>query len=209
METQFIKLYADNPDARKIDQVVKTLRNGGVIIYPTDTVYGMGCDIFSTKALDRIKRIKQWKGKNIDMSFICYDLSHISEYTRSLPTPVFKLMKKTLPGPFTYILNSSNKVPKILNQSKKTVGIRVPDNNIPREIVRELGNPILTTSIKDDDEVIEYSTDPELILEKFDGLVDIVIDGGYGNIAPSTVIDYTGNEPEVLREGLGDLDLIV
>ncbi|MEQ9288952.1 MAG: L-threonylcarbamoyladenylate synthase [Cyclobacteriaceae bacterium] len=209
METQFIKLYADNPDARKIDQVVRTLRNGGVIIYPTDTVYGMGCDIFSTKALDRIKRIKQWKGKNIDMSFICYDLSHISEYTRSLPTPVFKLMKKTLPGPFTYILNSSNKVPKILNQSKKTVGIRVPDNNIPREIVRELGNPILTTSIKDDDEVIEYSTDPELILEKFDGLVDIVIDGGYGNIAPSTVIDYTGNEPEVLREGLGDLDLIV
>lgn len=209
METQFIKLYADNPDARKIDQVVKTLRNGGVIIYPTDTVYGMGCDIFSTKALERIKRIKQWKGKNFDMSFICYDLSHISEYTRSLPTPVFKLMKKTLPGPFTYILNSSNKVPKILNQSKKTVGIRVPDNNIPREIVRELGNPILTTSIKDDDEVIEYSTDPELILEKFDGLVDIVIDGGYGNIAPSTVIDYTGNEPEVLREGLGDLDLIV
>lgn len=209
METQFIKLYADNPDARKIGQVVKTLRNGGVIIYPTDTVYGMGCDIFSTKALDRIKRIKQWKGKNIDMSFICYDLSHISEYTRSLPTPVFKLMKKTLPGPFTYILNSSNKVPKILNQSKKTVGIRVPDNNIPREIVRELGNPILTTSIKDDDEVIEYSTDPELILEKFDGLVDIVIDGGYGNIMPSTVIDYTGNEPEVLREGLGDLDLLV
>jgi tRNA threonylcarbamoyl adenosine modification protein (Sua5/YciO/YrdC/YwlC family) len=208
METQFIKLYADNPDPGKIEQVVKVLRAGGVVIYPTDTVYGIGCDIFSSKALDKIKRIKQWKGKKVNLSFICYDLSHISEYTRSLPTPVFKLMKKTLPGPYTFILNSSNKVPKILNASKKTVGIRVPDNNIPREIVRQLGNPILTTSIKDEDEVIEYSTDPELILEKFDGLVDVVIDGGYGNITPSTVIDYTGNEPLIVREGLGGVEAI-
>ena len=168
----------------------------------------MGCDIFNPKAIERIKRIKQLKGKKVDMSFICYDLSNISEYTKSLPTPVFKLMKKTLPGPFTYILNSSNKVPKILNTSKKTVGIRIPDNNIPREIVNALGSPIITTSIKDDDEVIEYSTDPELILEKFDGQVDVVIDGGYGNITPSTVIDFTGAEPEILREGLGDLSLI-
>ena len=208
MQTQFIKLYPDNPDRNKIQQIVKVLRNGGVIIYPTDTVYGMGCDIFNSKAIDRIKRIKQLKGNRIDMSFICYDLSNIAEYTKSLPTPVFKLMKKTLPGPFTFILNSSNKVPKILNTSKKTVGIRIPDNNIPRDIVNELGSPIITTSIKDDDEVIEYSTDPELILEKFDGLVDIVIDGGYGNVTPSTVIDYTGAEPEILREGLGDLSLI-
>jgi len=208
MQTQFIKLYPDNPDRNKIQQIVKVLRNGGVIIYPTDTVYGMGCDIFSSKAIDRIKRIKQLKGNKIDMSFICYDLSNIAEYTKSLPTPVFKLMKKTLPGPFTFILNSSNKVPKILNTSKKTVGIRIPDNNIPRDIVNELGSPIITTSIKDDDEVIEYSTDPELILEKFDGLVDIVIDGGYGNITPSTVIDFTGAEPEIVREGLGDLSLI-
>ncbi|MFT6337740.1 MAG: tRNA threonylcarbamoyl adenosine modification protein (Sua5/YciO/YrdC/YwlC family) [Cyclobacteriaceae bacterium] len=208
MQTQFIKLYPDNPDKNKIQQIVKVLRNGGVIIYPTDTVYGMGCDIFNSKAIDRIKRIKQLKGNKINMSFICYDLSNISEYTQSLPTPVFKLMKKTLPGPFTFILNSSNKVPKILNTSKKTVGIRVPDNNIPRDIVNELGSPIITTSIKDDDEVIEYSTDPELILEKFDGLVDIVIDGGYGNITPSTVIDFTGSEPEIVREGLGDLSLI-
>lgn len=208
MQTQFIKLYPDNPDRNKIRQIVKVLRNGGVIIYPTDTVYGMGCDIFNSKAIDRIKRIKQLKGNRIDMSFICYDLSNIAEYTKSLPTPVFKLMKKTLPGPFTFILNSSNKVPKILNTSKKTVGIRIPDNNIPRDIVNELGSPIITTSIKDDDEVIEYSTDPELILEKFDGLVDIVIDGGYGNVTPSTVIDYTGAEPEILREGLGDLSLI-
>jgi tRNA threonylcarbamoyl adenosine modification protein (Sua5/YciO/YrdC/YwlC family) len=208
MQTQFIKLYPDNPDKNKIQQIVKVLRNGGVIIYPTDTVYGMGCDIFNSKAIDRIKRIKQLKGNKINMSFICYDLSNISEYTQSLPTPVFKLMKKTLPGPFTFILNSSNKVPKILNTSKKTVGIRVPDNNIPRDIVNELGSPIITTSIKDDDEVIEYSTDPELILEKFDGLVDIVIDGGYGNITPSTVIDFTGSEPDIVREGLGDLSLI-
>lgn len=208
MKTQFIKLYPDNPDRNKIEQIVRILRNGGVIIYPTDTVYGMGCDIFNQKAIERIKRIKQLKGKKVDMSFICYDLSNISEYTKSLPTPVFKLMKKTLPGPFTFILNSSNKVPKILNTSKKTVGIRVPDNNIPREIVNELGSPIITTSIKDDDEVIEYSTDPELILEKFDGQVDVVIDGGYGNITPSTVIDFTGAEPEIVREGLGDLSLL-
>lgn len=208
METVFIKMYADNPDPAKVQLVVKVLRKGGVIIYPTDTVYGMGCDIFNTRAIDRIKRIKQLKGKKVDMSFICYDLSHISEYTKSLPTSVFKLMKKTLPGPFTFILNSSNKVPKILNASKKTVGIRVPDNNIPRAIVKELGNPIITTSIKDDDDVIEYSTDPELILEKFDGLVDLVIDGGYGNIMASTVVDCTGEEPEILREGLGDVDLI-
>ena len=208
MKTQFIKLYPDNPDRNKVEEIVMILRNGGVIIYPTDTVYGMGCDIFNPKAIERIKRIKQLKGKKVDMSFICYDLSNISEYTKSLPTPVFKLMKKTLPGPFTYILNSSNKVPKILNTSKKTVGIRIPDNNIPREIVNALGSPIITTSIKDDDEVIEYSTDPELILEKFDGQVDVVIDGGYGNITPSTVIDFTGAEPEILREGLGDLSLI-
>tara|TARA_R110000868_G_scaffold12777_3_gene60543 strand:+ start:915 stop:1544 length:630 start_codon:yes stop_codon:yes gene_type:complete len=208
METLFIKMYAENPDPAKVELVVKVLRKGGVIIYPTDTVYGMGCDIFNTRAIDRIKRIKQLKGKKVDMSFICYDLSHISEYTKSLSTAVFKLMKKTLPGPFTFILNSSNKVPKILNASKKTVGIRVPDNNIPRAIVKELGNPIITTSIKDDDDVIEYSTDPELILEKFDGLVDLVIDGGYGNIMASTVVDCTGDNPEILREGLGDVDLI-
>lgn len=208
MQTQFIKLYPDNPDRNKVEQIVKVLRKGGVIIYPTDTVYGMGCDIFNTKAIDRIRRIKQLKGKRVDMSFICYDLSNIAEYTKSLPTPVFKLMKRTLPGPFTFILNSSNKVPKILNTTKKTVGIRIPDNNIPRDIVNELGSPIITTSIKDDDEVIEYSTDPELILEKFDGLVDIVIDGGYGNVTPSTIIDFTGAEPEIVREGLGDLSLI-
>lgn len=205
MKTQFIKLYEKNPDTSKIMEVVKILRDGGVIIYPTDTVYGMGCDIFNTNAIDRIKRLKNLKAKKIDLSFICYDLSHISEYTKSLATPVFKLMKKSLPGPFTFILNSNNKVPKILNASKKTVGIRIPDNNIPREIVKELENPIITTSIHDDDDILEYSTDPELIFEKYEGLVDAVIDGGYGKIVASTVIDYTGNEPLIVREGLGDI----
>ncbi|MEP3390096.1 MAG: L-threonylcarbamoyladenylate synthase [Reichenbachiella sp.] len=204
METAFIKLYEENPDPQKIDTIVKTLENGGVIIYPTDTVYGMGCSIFNTKAIDKIKRLKQIKGKT-NFSFICYDLSHISEYTKSLPNPVFKLMKKALPGPFTFILNASNKVPKLLNASKKTVGIRVPDNNIPREIVKRLGNPIITTSIHDDDEVLEYSTDPELIYEKYEGLVDIVIDGGYGEVVASTVVDCTSDQPELVREGLGDL----
>ena len=169
----------------------------------------MGCDIFNSKAVERIKRIKKNTDKKLNLSFICYDLSHIAEYTKSLPTPTFKLMKKALPGPFTFILNSSNRVPKILNASKKTVGIRIPDNNIPRQIVKSLNNPIITTSIKDDDEVLEYSTDPELIYEKFNGIVDIVIDGGYGNITPSTIVDYTGDEPEVVREGLGDLSLFV
>lgn len=205
MKTEFVKLYPDNPDNRKIDQIVKTLRNGGVIIYPTDTIYGMGCDIFNSKAIDTIKRLKNIKSKKTDFSFICYDLSHISEYTKSLSTPIFKLMKKALPGPFTFILNSNNKVPKMLNASKKTIGIRIPNNNIPRVIVQELGNPIITTSILDEDEILEYSTDPELIFEKYDGLVDLVIDGGFGQNVASTIVDCTTDEPEIIREGLGDL----
>ena len=205
MKTEFIKLYEENPEPRLISEVVKVLRNGGVIIYPTDTVYGMGCDIFDTKAIEKVKRIKGITGKKVDFSFICYDLSHIAEYTKSLTTPTFKLMKKSLPGPFTYILNSSNKVPKILNASKKTVGIRVPDNNIPREIVKELGNPIITTSIRDEDDILEYSTDPGLILEKYEGQVDMVIDGGYGQVTASTIVDYTSDEPILIREGLGNI----
>lgn len=205
METEFIKLYEENPDPQKLEHISRVLSNGGVVIYPTDTVYGMGCSIFNAKAIEKVKRFKQIKGK-ANFSFICYDLSHISEYTRTIPNPIFKLMKKALPGPFTFILNASSKVPKLLHASKKTVGIRVPDNNIPREIVRTLGNPIITTSIHDDDEVLEYSTDPELIYEKYDGLVDVVIDGGYGEITPSTVVDCTEDEPLLVREGLGELE---
>ena len=206
MTTEFIKLYAENPDPRRIRQIVEILKGGGVIIYPTDTVYGIGCDIFNTKALEKVKTLKNLKGKNLNLSFICYDLSHLSNYTRHVSTPVFKLMKKTLPGPYTFILQASGKVPKILNAKKKTVGIRVPDNNIPRDIVNSLGNPIITTSIHDEDEILDYSTDPELILEKFKGKVDVVIDGGYGGITPSTIVDFTSGEPVLIRQGLGDYD---
>lgn len=203
---ELLKIYPENPDPRKIAQVVNVLSKGGVIIYPTDTVYGLGCDIFNPKALERVKQIKGIKGKHLNLSFICYDLSHLSEYTRRVTTPIFKIMKKGLPGPYTFLLEASTKVPKILNANKKTVGIRVPDNNIPREIVRELGNPIITTSIHDEDEILEYSTDPELIHEKFDQQVDVVIDGGFGNIDASTVVDCTSGEPELVREGLGGFE---
>jgi len=209
MAAVFIKLYPENPDPRKISQVIGVLRKGGVIIYPTDTVYGMGCDIFNQKAIERIGLIKGVKPKKEHFSFICYDLSNISEYTRTLSTPVFKLMKKALPGPFTFILAANNKVPKLLNSKKKTVGIRVPDHNIPRLLVKELGQPILTTSIRDEDDVIEYSTDPELIYEKYKDLVDVVIDGGYGNNVASTVIDCSGDQIEILREGLGEISEII
>ncbi|MBV6646998.1 MAG: threonylcarbamoyl-AMP synthase [Cyclobacteriaceae bacterium] len=205
MAAELIKLYEKNTDLAKVGEIVEVLRQGGVIIYPTDTVYGFGCDIFNARAVERVKRLKGGKGKNTNLAFVCYDLSHLSEYARHVTTPIFKLMKKTLPGPYTYILEASSKVPKILNAKKKTVGIRVPDHNIPREIVRELGNPIVTTSIHDEDEIIEYSTDPELIFEKFEKQVDIVIDGGYGHTMPSTIIDCTSDEPEVIRHGMGDI----
>ena len=207
MSAAFIKLYKENPEQHKIDEIVKVLQRGGVIIYPTDTVYGIGCDFFNAKAVQKVCQIKNIKPQNL--SFICYDLSEISEYVRSLTTPVFKVMKKALPGPFTFILHSSSKVPKVLGAKRKTVGIRVPDNNIPRMIVNELGNPIITTSIHDEDEVIEYSTDPELIYEKYKNLVDVVIDGGYGGNVGSTVINCTDDDFEVVREGLGDIDLYI
>lgn len=206
MSAELIKLYPENPDPRKIQKIVDVLRDGGVIIYPTDTIYGMGCNIHNQRAVERIAQIKGIKPKKHNFSFICYDLSNISEYTRALSTPIFKVMKKTLPGPYTFILEANTNVPKILNSNKKTVGIRVPDNPIPRLLVKELGSPILTTSIRDEDDVIEYSTDPELIYEKYRDLVDIVIDGGYGNNVASTILDCTGDEIEIIREGLGSVD---
>ncbi|MFZ6664078.1 L-threonylcarbamoyladenylate synthase [Peijinzhouia sedimentorum] len=206
MSAEFIRLYEENPEDKKIDQIVEVLRNGCVIIYPTDTIYGMGCDIFNQKAVQRVAQLKGVKPEKANFSIICSDLSNISEYVRNLSTPVYKVMKKALPGPFTFILNSSSKVPKILNTKKKTIGIRVPDHKIPRLIVERLGNPIITTSIRDEDEVIEYSTDPELIYEKFKNQVDIVIHGDYGKNVASTVIDCSGDEIEVIREGLGNID---
>ena len=206
---EFIRLYEENPDPRRVRQIVEVLRNGGVIIYPTDTVYGMGCDITNQKAVEKICRIKGINPNKHNFSFVCADLSNISHYTRVITKPVFKMMKKGLPGPFTFILEASSQVPKILHSNKKTVGIRVPNHGIPRAIVEELGQPILSTSIRDEDEIIEYSTDPELIFEKYQNLVDVVIDGGYGSNMPSTILDCTGDEVVVVREGLGQLEEIL
>jgi tRNA threonylcarbamoyl adenosine modification protein (Sua5/YciO/YrdC/YwlC family) len=201
-----LKLYEKNPDQRLIDRIVELLRDGGVIIYPTDTVYGMGCDITKARAVERVARIKGVKPEKAQFSFICSDLSHLSDYARHVDNATFKLMKSYLPGPYTFILTASNQVPKSIKHNRKTVGIRVPDNNIILEIVRQLGNPILTTSLKMDDEILEYPTDPELIAEEYGELVDAVIDGGYGGIVPSTIIDCSGDEPELIREGLGEVD---
>jgi tRNA threonylcarbamoyl adenosine modification protein (Sua5/YciO/YrdC/YwlC family) len=200
-----LKLYEKSPDQRQIDKIVELLRNGGVIIYPTDTVYGIGCDITKARAVERVARIKGIKPDKAQFSFICSDLSHLSDFARNVNNSTFKLMKSYLPGPYTFILNASNQVPKSIKQNRKTVGIRVPNNNIILEIVRQLGNPILTTSLKEDDEILEYPTDPELIYEEYSYLVDAVIDGGYGGLVPSTIIDCSGDEPVVVRQGLGEV----
>jgi len=201
-----LKLYKQNPDPRLINKIVDLLEHGGVIIYPTDTVYGMGCDITKARAVERVARIKGVKTEKAKFSFICSDLSHLSDYARHVDNTTFKLMKSSLPGPYTFILNASNQVPKSIKFRRKTVGIRIPDNNIILEIVRQLGHPILTTSLKKDDHILEYPTDPELIYEEYRDLVDVVIDGGYGGIIPSTILDCSGEEPLLIREGLGGVE---
>lgn len=204
-----LRIYEENPNDKHIEQVVEVLQKGGLIIYPTDTVYGLGCDINNHKAIERLCELRGLKPDKANLSFICYDLTDISQYTKPFDTSTFRLLKKALPGPFTFIFNASGLVPKLMSSKKKTVGIRVPDNNIAREIVRQLGNPIVSASIRDDDDVIEYSTDPELIYEKYGDLVDIVIDGGYGDNVASTVVDTTSGDFEVIREGKGDLSLFL
>jgi tRNA threonylcarbamoyl adenosine modification protein (Sua5/YciO/YrdC/YwlC family) len=204
-----IKIYPENPNPKAIDQIVEVLKKGGVIIYPTDTVYGMGCDITNQKAIERICKLRGIKPEKANFSFICSDLRHISDYIKPIDTTVFRVLKKALPGPFTFIFNANNNVPKLLSSNKKTVGIRVPDNAIAREIVLRLGNPILSTSIHDDDEVIEYSTDPELIHEKYEDKVDLIVDGGYGDNEPSTVVDCTSGDFEIIRQGKGDLEHMI
>lgn len=203
----FIKIYEENPNIKEILKVVDILKNGGVIIYPTDTIYGIGCDITNNKAVERVAKIKKTKVEQSNFSFICSDLSHLSDYSRPINNQIFKLIKRCLPGPFTFILNANNKVPNYFKGKKKTVGIRIPDNKIILEIVKELGNPILSTSVRDEDEILEYTTDPELINEKFSDLVDVIIDGGFGGNIPSTIIDCTSEEPVITRQGKGIVEL--
>ena len=205
--SEIIKIYEDKPSEAAIKKVVEVLKNGGLVIYPTDTVYGLGCDITNSRALEKLAKIKGIKLEKANFSFVCSDLSNLSDYVKQIDTSTFKILKRALPGPYTFILPGNNDLPKEFRK-KKTVGIRVPDNNIAREIVKLLGNPIVSTSIHDEDEVIEYSTDPELIFEKWNNKVDLVIDGGYGDNVASTIIDLTGYEPEVIREGKGSLDIL-
>jgi tRNA threonylcarbamoyl adenosine modification protein (Sua5/YciO/YrdC/YwlC family) len=204
---ELIKIYNENPNEREIDKVVKVLQKGGLIIYPTDTVYGLGCDITNTKAMEKVAQLKGLKLDKANFSFICYDLSNLSDYVKQIDTPVYKILKKALPGPYTFVLPSSTNLPKAF-KNKKTVGIRIPDNNIIRELVKKLGNPIVSTSIYDEDDLLEYTTDPELIFEKWQNSVDIVIDGGYGSNIPSTVVDLSEGEITVLREGKGSIDAL-
>lgn len=200
------KIHPDNPPLNKILQVVEIIKKGGIVIYPTDTIYGMGCDLHNARALERLCLLKGIKPDKAQLSFICSDLTHIADYGKNISTPAYKVMKKALPGPFTFVMEAGNKVPRLGGVRKKTVGIRVPDNQIPLCLVKELGNPIISTSLHHDDKILEYATDPELIYEKFRNLVDVVIDGGPGQNIPSTVIDCTNDSFEILRQGAGFIE---
>lgn len=200
-----LHLHPDNPQPRNIKTIVECLLDGGVIIYPTDTIYGLGCDIFQHKAVERICQIKQVNPARAQLSFICYDLSDLSNYTKSISTPLYRMLKTYLPGPYTFILPASKQVPRILKSRKDTIGLRVPDNVIARSLIKELGHPILSSSLPG--EMVEEYTDPDMIHDKFEHLVDIVVDGGIGGITPSTVVDCTGDVPEVIRKGLGEWEV--
>jgi tRNA threonylcarbamoyl adenosine modification protein (Sua5/YciO/YrdC/YwlC family) len=206
MPAELIKIHPENPEPRKISWVVEELKRGGIVVYPTDTVYGIGCDLMNRRAIERLCGILEIKPQKLNLSFICFDLSHISQYVKRMDTHVFKILKKSLPGPFTYIFESSSNVPKILDVNKKTVGIRIPQHNIPRQIVALMGNPLITSSVKDDDLIKEYTTDPDEIYNDFKYKADIVVDGGPGGNVPSTIVDFTGDEPVVTRQGLGDFE---
>lgn len=205
MPAELILIHPKNPPERDIQRVVEVLREGGIVIYPTDSVYGIGCDVTKARAVEKIAQYKKVKVEKANFSFIFNDMSEIAEYTGALNKEIFKLLKHSLPGPFTFILPASNAVPKLFKNNKRTLGIRIPDNNIPREIVRLLGNPILTTSLHDEDEVLDYTTDPELIYERFKNWADVIIDGGFGNNVPSTVVDCTSGQPEIIRQGIGEI----
>lgn len=205
MPAELLRIHPLNPEMRKINRVVQCLRDGGLIIYPTDTVYGLGCDLMNRRAIERLCHVRQIKPEKLNLSFICHDISEVAKYVKRLDTPVFKIMKKVLPGPYTFIFESSSAVPKILGVNKKTVGIRVPNHHIPLTLVQELGNPLINASIKSEDAVQEYTTDPEEIHQQYLHQVDMVIDAGSGGNIPSTILDCTGEEVEVVREGLGPI----
>ncbi|QNR24002.1 L-threonylcarbamoyladenylate synthase [Croceimicrobium hydrocarbonivorans] len=205
---EIVRIYPENPNPREIARVVEVLDRGGVIVYPTDTVYSFGCDISKPKAIERVARLKGLKPEKAEFALVFPDLSILSSYTKSVDTPTYKILNRCLPGPYTFILKAGSSIPKIFQKKKKTVGIRIPDNSIPREIVKELGRPIIASSVHDEDEIIDYTTDPELIAEKFDKQVDLVVDGGMGDLFASTVVDLTEGYPEIIREGKGSLDLL-
>jgi len=206
MTAELLNIHPANPESRKIARAVEVLRNGGIIVYPTDTVYGMGCDLRNRRAVARLCQVLDIKPQKLNLSFICHDLGHISEYVKRIDTPVFKILKKALPGPFTFIFESNSNVPKILGVNKKTVGIRIPDHRIVGDMVALLGNPLITSSIKSGDEIKEYITDPEEIFEDLKHHVDVVINGGPGGNVPSTIVDFTSGESVILRQGLGDFE---
>jgi tRNA threonylcarbamoyl adenosine modification protein (Sua5/YciO/YrdC/YwlC family) len=204
-----LRINDTNPDSKSLERITKCLRDGGIIIYPTDTVYALGCDIANTKAIEKICKLKGIKPDKQNFSFVCSDLSHLSEFTKPIPNHIFRVMKKALPGPYTFILEANSNLPKYFKQDRKTVGIRVPDNIICREIINHLGNPLMSTSLHDNsDDILEYFSDPEVIHRQYENVVDLVIDGGHGNIYPSTVIDCSNGDFEVVREGLGDLNIL-
>lgn len=203
MEAEYVHIHPVNPEPRKIRHVTQILQNGGIVIYPTDTVYGIGCDLMNRRAVERLCQILGIKPQKLNLSFICSDLSHITEFVKRIETPEFKILKRTLPGPFTFIFESSSLVPKIVGVNKKTVGIRIPQHNIPVELVKLLGNPLITSSVKDDDQIKEYTTDPKEIWNDFKHAVDVVIDGGPGGNIPSTIVDFISGAPVVTRLGLG------
>ena len=202
----FLKIYPENPNPKQVAQAVDIIRQGGLVIYPSDTVYALGCDINNKSALEKVARIKGVKLEKANFSFVCKDLSHLSDFVKQIDTSTFKLLKRALPGPYTFILPAGNNLPSAFKK-KKEVGIRVPDNSIAQALIEQLGNPIISTSIRDEDEIIEYTTDPELIYEKWQDQVDLVIDGGYGGNVASTIIDLTSGEPELIREGKGPLEI--
>lgn len=201
----YLKIHPDTPEKRKIEQAISIIEKGGIVIYPTDSVYSMGCDLMNKRAIEKLAQLKGIKLKKAQFSIICNDLSDLSDYTKGFSRATFKLLNKNLPGPFTFILEASNQLPKLFDTNRKSIGIRIPNNNILQEITATLGRPIVTTSIHDEDEIMEYSTDPELIKERYEKLVDLIIDGGVGNLEPSTVVDCSSDVPEVIREGIQEL----